>query len=309
MKILKKGQKLLKKPVFLTIGNFDGLHLGHRQILKKIIRQARAASSYSLLVTFWPHPEEVLSANKNIKFLNTEKEKEFLLEDLGLDFLLKLKFDRNLSNWSAERFFLFLKKIFWIKQVIVGFNFALGQKRSGRTRNLQKISRKLGFQLKIVKPVKDRGRVVSSSLIRKQIASGKIEEPVLNLGGGYPVFGPVIQGRKLGRLLGFPTANLKIAQNKLLPGAGVYLARTLIGEKMERSLVNIRQKKTGRGIDFEVFILDFSGSLYGRKLLTFLLKKLRAEKKFKSHKLLIKQIKEDVQKASVFFKNPYFTRP
>lgn len=296
MKILEKIKKNILRPVILTIGNFDGIHQGHRKILKKVIEEAKVHRGYAIVVTFRPHPEQIFFPKAKFQFLNSDEEKEFLLKELGIDFLLVLKFKPFLARWSAEKFFQFLLRYLRLKKVIVGFNFSLGFERRGNLKKIKEIGRKSGFQVKEVFPEKFKNKIISSSLIRRLITQGDLEKAVLKLGGLYPVFGKVTPGKGLGRKLGFPTANIKINKYKLVPPDGVYLSRVLVEKSFYPALVNI--KKT----EFEVFILNFRGNLYGRNLKVFLQKKLRDEGNFKNQTELKKQIEKDIASAKKFFK-------
>ena len=300
MKFLKNLKKIFVRPVVLTVGNFDGLHLGHRAIISRVVAEAKKTGSDSLVLTFQPHPQQVLGEKGPVKFLNSLAEKIWLFEGTGLNYLVQLPFTEKLSRWSAEKFFIYLSKFFKIKKLVAGFDFALGAGKSAGLLELEGIGYSLGFEVRPVPAEKYKNRVISSSLIRRLLRMGKLERAVAKLGGFYPIFGRVVRGRGLGRRLGFPTANLTISADKLLPSSGVYLAVVEIGGHWYRALVNIAREKAGSVV--EVFLLDFSGNLYNRRLKVLLVKMLRPEKKFKKNIALSRQIERDVKRAKKFFK-------
>lgn len=287
----------------LAIGIFDGLHLGHQKILKTVLTLARKENVSAGIMTFYPHPDRILNHQK-IELIQTLDQRLKSLQKAGLDYCLILSLDRKLASLDGEAFVqLVLKETLGIKQVVVGENFRFGYQRRCGIQELRLFGRKYGFKVRTLKPVKKQGHLVSSSLIRRLLQAGKMEEAWKLLGRPYEIQGRVIKGEGIGRQLGFPTANLQ-TENEILP-TGVYLSLAVFGKKILPSVTNIGFRPTfgGKKLLVEAHLLDFSGRLYGKKLSLFLLKKIRPEKKFSAAGKLQEQIKKDVELARKYFKS------
>ncbi|MCX8160073.1 MAG: bifunctional riboflavin kinase/FAD synthetase [Candidatus Saccharicenans sp.] len=286
----------------LAIGIFDGCHLGHQKILKELIKQSRRLGVAAGLMTFSPHPDRILN-RKKINLIQTGRQKLEYLENQGLDYCLVLSLERDLAALSGQEFASqILKKKLGISRVVVGQNFRFGHNRRCGVRELRVFGRVHGFRVVAVNPVKKGGTQVSSSLIRKLLDKGRVETAARLLGRPYEIYGTIVKGRGLGRILGFPTINLK-TENEILP-SGVYLSLVKIDDGAYPAVANIGFRPTfnGRQPSVEAHLLDFSGRLYGRKARLYLLKKLRDEKKFHSVEALRRQISADVSRARRLFR-------
>ncbi|MFH1258986.1 MAG: bifunctional riboflavin kinase/FAD synthetase [Elusimicrobiota bacterium] len=288
----------------VTIGTFDGLHRGHRKVIQELRRQAKILRSPGLMLTFSFPPRQILN-NGKLNILLTGDEKLALLRSLGLDIVVSLAFGPQLSRLSAEDFF---RKIIVerlrAKTVVVGYNFAFGYQRQGGISLLRKLGKKCQVKIKIVSPVKRGREIVSSTLIRRLLRENKVEKAAEYLGYNYNFGGRVIRGRQRGRELGFPTANILLPLNKIIP-SGVFAAEVRVGEKFYPSVVNIGFRPTfGREKEIlaEAHIFNFFGSLYRRKIRIFVLRRLREEKNFSSSDQLKQQINQDIEQAKNFFK-------
>ena len=301
------GVLSLKKPLsntVVTIGNFDGLHGGHRKILNTVLDETKKINGKSIVFTFHPHPSEVLTPHKSLPKINTIEEKVILIEHQGIDMIILEPFTQQLSQKTPEEFFneILLKK-FNPKVIVVGHDFRFGHKRKGDIELL----RKLGIQNKIkiieVPPFKLNKQIVSSSLIREAIQSGDVEKALLYLGRPFFMAGTVISGSGRGKKINTPTANLYVG-NRLIPGDGVYIIQTEYEGKFFPSVGSV-----GRNITFsdtepptiEVFLLDFHKELYEKKLILHYLKKIRNMKKFSTIVELQEAIQCDIRETRKYF--------
>ncbi len=286
----------------LAIGIFDGFHRGHQKIIRSVISEAGRTNCPAGVMTFFPHPEKTLN-HRSIPHIQTLSQRLEYLSSTGLDYCLILSLENELACLSGEEFAgKFLAEKLKVSQVIVGENFRFGYQRKSSASDLKSMGKKFGFKVKILKRVIHEGLPVSSSLIRKLLLAGKVDQANVLLGHTYEISGQVVKGRKIGRQLGFPTANLK-SENEILP-TGVFLTLCEFKGRWWPSLLNIGFRPTfdGKELSIEALLLDFSGDLYGKPLRLQLLRKLRPEKKFKSPEALQKQIARDVEKARQFFK-------
>ena len=292
------AENIIDDKTYVAIGSFDGIHSGHREVILSAVNKAKEAGGKSLVFTFANHPLEIVNKNFAPKLINTREEKIHLLEELEVDYVLFQTFDKKFANISPLDFVgELLKNRLKAQEVFVGFNFSFGEGGAAKTHDLIELGRAVGITVNEIKPVKKDNQVISSTLIRKLIEKGRLEEVEKFL--GYPVFiiGEVIHGKKLGRKMGFPTANLSVL-NKVYPPFGIYGAKVRIdGEEHERdAVVNIGKNPTLKpGVQsIEVHILDFNEYIYGKKLYLKLMKYMRNEKKFSSMEELKKVIKNDV---------------
>lgn len=299
----KQIKKSFTNPV-VAIGNFDGVHLGHKKILNKVLKEARKLDGDAIALTFNPHPLKVLKQSKPFFTITTLEEKIVEISKTGLDCLLIFTFSKEFASLSAEAFAeKVLKGELKIKKVIVGYNFSFGHKGEGDAEKLKFLGKKFGFNVEIFPSQKIKGEEISSSAIRTSILSGNVRKASFFLGKNYSVKGKVVKGTGLGRKLGFPTANL-FPEKNLLPPYGVYATITEIGEVKYRSITNLGIRPTFKGdaFCFETFIFDFNKKIYGEKINVEFVDRIRDEKVFTSKKALIDQINSDIEEAERILK-------
>ena len=286
-----------KRPVVLAMGAFDGLHLGHQEIINRAILRAQKENLPAAVYSFFPHPRQVIAPENAPGMLLTEAQKEEKLARLGIDFYFQQKFDKQFSQLSFEKFIsrILLEKI-EVSRVVVGEDFKFGYQGQGDIKLLKKYGNKLGFAVTVVPIFKVKGRRVSSSYIRRLVSQGEVAEIPDYLGCHYSLQGRVVRGAGRGKKLGFPTANLELLTDYVLPPDGVYAGYTIIEEERFLSLANFGSKPTFIDEDFslEVHLIDFSGDLYERKLAFKIIERLRGEKRFSSPRELKEQIKKDI---------------
>ena len=290
-----------RQPSVVTIGTFDGVHIGHRKILERLIAYGREHQLQSTLLTFFPHPRMVLQKDNQIKLLNTIEEKSAILDRLGLDCLIIHPFTLEFSRKSATDFVreILVEKL-RVKRIIIGYDHRFGRNRNANIRDLQSFGNILEFSVEEI-PAQEIDEVsVSSTKIRKALESGDLETANAYLGYEYMLTGTVEAGKKLGRDLGFPTANLRIEANyKLIPASGVYLVRSALSGREVYGMMNIGTNPTvdGSRRHIEVHFFDYQGDLYGSPLQVDLLKRIRDERKFDSLDALKNQLGQDRLRA------------
>ncbi len=287
--------------VTLAIGNFDGMHLGHQALVLSSVRWARERNFQPCALTFSPHPVEIIRSGTVIPAITTQSDKARILEELGIGLVLVQRFSLELSRLGADVFFeKFVKAVFGAKAVFVGDDFRFGHERKGDPAMLATLGRAQNIETCVQPEVSFCGERISSTLIRKLIIDGDMPKARALLGRPYLLTGLVVAGSQRGRLLGIPTANIVIAQNKLIPAFGVYAARFYLGGQSWRSVVNIGVRPTF-GSDskptIEAHVLDFDQSLYGENIGLELFERLRPEQKFESKEALVSQIHEDIHTA------------
>ncbi|MEZ0343303.1 MAG: bifunctional riboflavin kinase/FAD synthetase [Caldimicrobium sp.] len=282
----------------ITIGAFDGIHLGHKALFQETLKIAHTFNLEPIVVTFDPHPRRVIQPHLSFKLLTTLEEKLELIEKEGLQKIAILPFTRALAELSPDLFVeKYLVDYLKARYVIVGFNFRFGRNRSGDTELLKKLGEKYQFQVKIVPPVIIDEKRVSSSLIRDLISKGEVDKASLFLGRPYFLTGKVIKGKGRGKLLGFPTANLSVSKEKLIPARGVYAVFAYLHDKKYKGALNIGFNPTfdERELSLEVHLLNFATSqdLYNQIIRIEFIKYIRSEKKFSSVEELKTQIEKD----------------
>jgi len=287
------------KDMLLTIGVFDGVHLGHKHLISRLKELARQQGLASGVVTFRQHPQEVLSPQKKLPFLTSIAQRINLLKNEGIDAIIPLSFTARLARLSARQFLELLQKHLRMRGVVIGPDFALGRNREGDTETLRRLGEEMGFSVSVVPPLIIDGEVVSSTAIRKALAKGDMKRVQKLTGRPFRLQGRVVPGAGRGVKLGFPTANLDIEAEQALPPDGVYVSQAHIDERGYFSLTNIGKRPTfGRGERLvEVYLLDGDSDLYGRELEIDLLERLRGEKKFDTAEELKKQIAQDVERG------------
>jgi riboflavin kinase/FMN adenylyltransferase len=289
-----------KKPIVLTIGVFDGVHLGHQALLRETARLAKKLKAVPGALTFQDHPVHVLKGGSRIPFLLPRLETFKILKKKGAREVRALQFTKAFSQKTPEQFVQWLETKGRVKGIVVGANFRFGQGAQGDVKLLTALGQKYGFEVKTVKPVMVEGQVVSSSRIRALLAEGKTALANRMLGRPYSIEGQVVHGKHLGHKIGFPTANLHAIQN-FLPKDGVYACAVQLGSKFYRAGMNLGKRPTFQEDDHhrqaEVHLLHYYGQLYGKRMKVRLVNYLRPEKKFPSSGALVKQIKKDLKQV------------
>jgi riboflavin kinase/FMN adenylyltransferase len=288
-----------KKDMLLTIGVFDGVHLGHRHLIAKLTELARKQKLASGVITFSQNPKGVLSPQSQLPFLTDIERRIELIKDVGIDEVIPLTFTPELAALSPREFLELLKKHLRMKGLVIGPDFALGKNREGNTDVLRKLSEEMCFSLTVVPPLTIDGEVVSSTAIRQALAEGDMKRAQKLMGRPFRLHGRVARGDKRGAELGFPTANLETGAEQALPADGVYTSRAFINARSYPAMTNIGFQPTFGGDKrlVEVYLMDYRGDLYGQELAVEIIERLRGEIKFDSPEELKKQIAEDVKRG------------
>ncbi|MBI4595798.1 MAG: bifunctional riboflavin kinase/FAD synthetase [Candidatus Tectomicrobia bacterium] len=301
MEIVREVEKVSDKypNVVLTIGNFDGLHLGHQVLINRVIKRAIELSGTSALITFEPHPLKVLAPEKCPLFLNTFQEKVQMLEIMGLNLLICLDFTTEFAHITSRDFVeeVLVSKL-KTKEVFVGHDFRFGQGREGTVDFFKKLGEELGFRAIEVQAIKVDNFTVSSTTLRTLVSQGEVEKAAKLLGRPYSIAGKVVSGEARGRKLGFPTANIQPV-HELIPSNGVYAVRAEWQGRIYPGVANLGFRPTFKHnqLSIEVHLFDFSGDLYDQELKVYFIEKLRDEKTFRGVEELIAEINKDVARA------------
>ena len=297
------------KKSILTIGTFDGVHLGHQKILKHLIKTSRDEGKQSVLLTFFPHPRMVLQKNSNIKLINTIEEKSQLLKKINLDELVIHPFDKAFSRLTALEFVReVLVKKFNISKLIIGYDHHFGKNREGNFEQLQEYGNMFSFEVEEISAKSLNDIAISSTKIRVALSEGNIQKANNYLGYNFSLSGKVVSGNNLGTKLGFPTANISIEESyKLIPKTGVYLVKSEINNTLFFGMMNIGNRPTidGKHQTIEVNFFNLDKDLYDTTINVELLKFLRDEQKFESIDALKNQLKKDKQLAQSIIKEGY----
>jgi riboflavin kinase / FMN adenylyltransferase len=290
-------------PVILTIGNFDGLHVGHRALVSQVIESARKTGALSTVISFDPHPTQVLRPESPSPRLFSVNDLIEQLRQMNLDQIVIEPFTRELSKFSAQDFIKYLTDHLLITKLCVGHDFKFGHDREGSSSKLKELAEKFGFELSEVAPFALQNEIVSSSLIRKSLTSGDVELAARFLARPYYVEGEVVSGDGRGQQLGFATANLACV-SEIVPASGVYITSFEVhGQKMN-SISNLGYKPTFHAngpLTIETHVLDQNEQFVGQKVRVEFLKRLRSEIKFTSPQALIEQIRSDIAQTRKFF--------
>jgi len=293
----------MKKSKVVLIGNFDGIHLGHQKLISKAKKIAEQKKQKLVLITFNPHPREIIN-NSEMDLILPYKEKKLLLKNYGIDKIDEIKFTNKLSKLSAEEFAKeYIYKAHNPSDIVIGKNFKFGHKARGDAKLLKdSLSKKVKVHSIDIKRLDS--LVISSSEIKKLISKGSIEKVNKLLGRNYHISGKVIHGEKRGRLIGFPTTNLSTEWN-FLPKKGVYVSKVVISDKSYQSITNIGVRPTfnANSLQIESHIFDFNKNVYGKKIKIYFLARIRNEKKFETVEKLIENITKDVNFGRKYFKN------
>ena len=282
----------------VTIGTFDGVHLGHQKILKQITKSAQELHCESLVLTFFPHPRMVLQKDTEMKQLNSFNEKLELLDNLGIDNLVIHPFDKEFSRLTAEEFVKqVLVDVFRVKKVIIGYDHRFGRNRTATIDDLNSFGETYGFEVEQISAEQINEVSISSTKIRNAILEGNVEIAASYLGYNYPITGIVSKGNQLGRTIGYPTANIKIVdEHKLIPSNGVYVAKSIINGITIYGMMNIGLRPTvdGSTQTLEIHFFDFKKDIYNQEITVLLLKRMRSEQKFDSIDALKAQLNNDM---------------
>ena len=281
----------------VTIGNFDGVHLGHQRLIQKAVDYARANNLKSVVFTFSNHPVNYFKPN-TVKSIITEKEKRDIVEKLGVDIFISIPFDIRMTEISAVEY---IEKILIgrlnIKHIIIGHDFNFARNREGNGLLLKEVSKEYGFDVEIVEPILFNEKRVSSTDIRTFLSEGKVKEASELLGRNYYIEGEVIHGRQIGRTIGFRTANVSLEKNSAIPGIGIYSGYVYVQDKKYLGAISVGTNPTvnGRSLSLEVHIIDFNKDIYGEVIKIEFVDKLRDEINFSSLEELKKQLVIDVE--------------
>lgn len=286
---------------WLTIGVFDGVHRGHQEVIRRLTSGAHAAGHPAAVVTFWPHPATVLGSG-TVRCLTTPGERAHLLSTLGVDVVVTHRFDAETAGTSAYDFVRRLHQQLHFQRLLIGYDFSLGKGREGDAARLAEIGRAFAYEVEIVPALSDESGVISSTEIRKLVATGAVTEAAALLGRLYSLHGPVVPGDRRGRALGYPTANVEYPLEKILPANGIYACWAWLDGSRHRAAVNVGVRPQfhpeAHTPLVEAHILDLDRQLYGCDLRLEFVQRLREEMKFPSVPQLIEQIQRDVQLTS-----------
>lgn len=282
---------------------FDGVHLGHKSIIDELIKVGTENHLETAILTFWPHPRFVFNPNEDLKLLNTLDEKKFLMEKYGIDTLFLKEFDEEFRNLTGEEF---VRKILVdklnIKYLIIGYDHSFGKNKSGNFELLQKLSKELDFEVEQMEAINIHENNISSTKVRNALLSGNIIEANEMLGYSYSVSGTVVHGKKIGRTIGYPTANIETDQVKLLPKKGAYIVEVFLKNQQYKGMLSIGTNPTvnGEKLTVEVYILDFNEDIYDEKITVAFRDFLHDEIKFEGLEKLIEKLDEDKKRTEKF---------
>ena len=286
-----------QQPTVLTIGTFDGVHLGHQKIVERVVTTARQEGLLATVFTFFPHPRMVVQHDKGLKLIHTLEEKKQLLQQLGVDLLVVQPFNEAFAQLTAEEFVsTILVQRLNVKKVIIGYDHRFGRNRTANIDDMRLFGEKYGFAVEEISVQEVDEVSVSSTKIREALNKGDVTTAAHYLGTPYSLTGRVVHGLKLGRTLGYPTANLQVeSPYKLIPKIGVYAVYSIIGGKKVYGMLSIGKNPTieGKGESIEVYFFDFHADLYGQEIRLYFIDFIRDEVKFDSLEALKEQLKKD----------------
>ena len=287
------------RDMVLAVGVFDGVHLGHKSLLSRLLERARERDLLSGVVTFDPHPLKVLSPKTRLPFLADLEQRKALLKDEGVSVVIVLPFTRELARLSAAQFMGLLRNYLRLRELVIGPDFTLGRDREGNASTLRTLGEDMGFAVTVVPPVKVNGDVVSSTAIREALAGGDLKRVRSLVGRPFSLRGRVVRGASRGAKLDFPTANLEVDPGQALPAEGVYATWVYVAGRAYESMTNIGRRPTfgGRRSGVEVYILGYQGNLYGQELKIDIMERLRGERQFDTVEALKSQIVEDIEQG------------
>lgn len=283
------------KNTYIALGSFDGIHEGHMSLVKKTVELAKKNNGTSIVFTFKNHPREILNSKNKIKLLMNNEDKEKILLENNIDYVYFQEFTEKFMKFSPRDFIKYIKDKFNVKGIVVGFNFRFGYKNLGDVNLLEELSKEFNYELYVLPPCVYDENPISSTLIRKCLLEGNVEKANIMLGRSYYLEGKVAEGRKIGRTIGFPTANLEYNEKSLLPKEGVYYTLVLVNNNKYKSITNIGNNPTvnGKRLTIESYILDFEGNIYGENIKVNFIKRIRDVVKFNSLEELKHQLEKD----------------
>ena len=296
--ILNNGESY--EPTVMALGNFDGVHLGHQELLKHALEKAKALNVKFSVLLFDPHPLKILCPERKLNLLTAKGERLQLFEKMHVDRVFLVPFTPELAATAPRAFVEQLLKRIGVVHIVVGFNYSFGAQGRGTPQDLELYGQEYGFGVSIIQAQRIGDKIISSTAIRKFLLEGNIQAAKEMLGRAPQITGRVIHGDARGRTIGFPTANLQIDEDLLVPTNGVYAVTSKIGNKIYAGMMNIGTRPTftsGSIRTVEVFFLDFSGDLYNFDLVIDIHARIRSEKKFRSSKEIINQLNEDREKT------------
>ena len=295
------------EPTVVTIGTFDGVHIGHQKIIKHLINTGKSKGLKSVILTFFPHPRMVLQKDSNIKLINTIDERRNILDDLGLDYLVVKKFTHEFSRLSAENFVKgILVEELNAKKVIIGYDHRFGRNRNADINDLKTFGETFGFEVEEISAQDINDVAVSSTKIRLALMDGEIHKANAYLGYNFMLTGKVTKGKSLGKELGFPTANIEIKKDyKIIPKQGSYIVNSMIKDTLVYGMMNIGVNPTVNGSKqtIEVHFFDFDDDIYEDTIKIDLLHRIRDEEKFESLEALKLQLAKDKETAIEYISN------
>ncbi|MDV7696072.1 bifunctional riboflavin kinase/FAD synthetase [Chryseobacterium soli] len=285
-----------QKPLALSLGMFDGVHLGHKSIIDALTKVGTQNNLETAILTFWPHPRFVFNPNEDLKLLNTIDEKKLLIEKYGVNNLFLKEFDDEFRNLTGEEF---VRQILVdqlnVKYLIIGYDHSFGKNKSGNFALLQELSKELDFEVDQMEAINIHENNISSTKVRNALLEGNIKEANEMLGYSYSVSGKVVHGKKIGRTIGYPTANIETESIKLLPKKGAYIVEVYIKGQFYKGMLSIGTNPTvnGDSLTVEVYILDFNEDIYGENITVQFRDFLHDEIKFEGLEKLIERLDED----------------
>ncbi|CAD7814683.1 Riboflavin biosynthesis protein RibF [Chryseobacterium aquaeductus] len=292
-----------EKPLALSLGMFDGVHLGHKYIIDELKKVGSENNLETAILTFWPHPRFVFNPNEDLKLLNTIEEKKFLMEKYAINNLFVKEFDDEFRNLTGEEFVrqILIGKLN-VKYLIIGYDHSFGKNKSGNFELLQKLSTELDFEVEQMEAINIHENNISSTKIRNALLKGNIKEANEMLGYAYPLSGTVVHGKKLGRTIGYPTANISTDSIKLLPKKGAYIVEVFVKNQQYKGMLSVGTNPTvnGEKLTVEVYILDFDEDIYDEKITVKFRDFLHEEIKFEGLDKLIERLDEDKRLTEAF---------
>lgn len=280
---------------YIALGSFDGLHLGHLSLVRKVKTLAMKNDGKSIVFTFKNHPRTFINIDNKIELIMTNDEKIKVLQKENIDILAFKNFDKEIMKMIPEDFIKWLCKTYNVKGIVVGFNFKFGYKNLGDVEILENLQEKYGYKLHVMEPCKIDNEIISSTAIRKELINGNVKKAFKMLSRPYMLSGKVIDGKKLGRTIGFPTANLEINKEKIVPKKGVYYTNVDVSGKIFKGITSVGNNPTvnGKELTIETYILNFSDDIYEKEINVYFIDRIRDEIKFNNINELIEQLKSD----------------
>lgn len=293
----------LEQPSLVTIGVFDGVHRGHQHLLRRLVAQARADGRLAVVQSFFPHPDVVLRGLTGRYYLTSPEQQAALLAELGVDVLVTQTFDDALRQVRAGDYVDLLLDRLQMRALWIGPDFALGYRREGDAAYLRQRGAETGFELRVVDLLADGGpEAIRSTAVRQALADGDVEQARALLGRPYAVAGPVVQGDRRGHLIGFPTANVGVWEQQMVPANGVYAGWATLGADRLMAVTNVGVRPTfgGQDVTVEAYLLDFDATIYGQELALTFERRLRPEMKFSGIDALVAQIRADAEAGRAY---------